>query len=146
MPVEGGGYLVAAYSLRDTLTELLAPMLSRGQEVAFTESDGTRLVAIGAPRRIGTRVFTSQQLIDLPGLTLMLRVDGWRAVPDLFPNMLTALVTAISIALVSVLVLLARDTRRQIAYHLRFDLRRDHLREGLFRVTLALDPQVAEGR
>ena len=114
VPVEGGGYLVAAYSLRDTLTELLAPMLSRGQEVAFTESDGTRLVAIGAPRRIGTRVFTSQQLIDLPGVTLMLRVDGWRAVPDLFPNMLTALVTAISIALVSVLVLLARDTRRRL--------------------------------
>jgi two-component system sensor histidine kinase DctS len=44
----------------------------------------------------------------------MLRVDGWRAVPDLFPNMLTALVTAISIALVSVLVLLARDTRRRV--------------------------------
>ncbi|MGO4392655.1 nitrogen regulation protein NR(II) [Variovorax sp. M-6] len=114
VPVEGGGYLVAAYSLRDTLTEMLAPMLSRGQEVAFTEADGTRLVAIGAPRRIGTRVFTSQQLIDLPGATLMLRIDGWRAVPDLFPNMLTALVTAISIALVSVLVLLARDTRRRL--------------------------------
>ena len=114
VPVEGGGYLVAAYSLRDMLTELLAPMLSRGQEVAFTEADGTRLVAIGAPRRIGTRVFTSQQLIDLPGVTLMLRIDGWRAVPDLFPNMLTALVTAISIALVSVLVLLARDTRRRL--------------------------------
>ena len=114
VPVEGGGYLVAAYSLRDTLTEMLAPMLSRGQEVAFTEADGTRLVAIGAPRRVGTRVFTAQQLIDLPGATLMLRVDGWRAVPELFPNMLTALVTAISIALVSVLVLLARDTRRRL--------------------------------
>lgn len=114
VPIEGGGYLVAAYSLRDTLTELLAPMLSRGQEVAFTEADGTRLVAIGAPRRIGTRVFTAQQLIDLPGVTLMLRIDGWRAVPDLFPNMLTALVTGISIALVSVLVLLARDTRRRL--------------------------------
>ena len=44
----------------------------------------------------------------------MLRVDGWRAAPDLFPNLLTALVTAISIALVSVLVLLARDTRRRL--------------------------------
>lgn len=114
LPVEGGGYLVASYSLRDMLTELVAPTLSRGQEVAFTEVDGTRLVAIGVQRRVGTRVFTSQQLIDLPGAPLMLRVDGWRAVPDLFPNMLTALVTAISIALVSVLVLLARDTRRRL--------------------------------
>ncbi|MBO9514379.1 MAG: PAS domain S-box protein [Variovorax sp.] len=114
LPVEGGGYLVASYSLRDTLTELVAPMLSRGQEVAFTEIDGTRLAAIGAQRRVGTRVFTAQQLIDLPGAPVMLRVDGWRGVPDLFPNVLTALVTAISIALVSVLVLLARDTRRRL--------------------------------
>jgi two-component system sensor histidine kinase DctS len=114
LPVDGGGYLVASYSLRDTLIELVAPTLTRGQEVAFTEADGTRLVAVGASRRVGTRVFTSQQLIDLPGTTLMLRVDGWRAAPDLFPNLLTALVTAISIALVSVLVLLARDTRRRV--------------------------------
>jgi two-component system sensor histidine kinase DctS len=115
LPLEaGGGYLVATYSLRDTLTEMVTPTLTRGQEVAFTEADGTRLVAVGAPRRVGTRVFSSQQLIDLPGATLMLRVDGWRAAPDLFPNFLTALVTAISIALVSVLVLLARDTRRRL--------------------------------
>ncbi|WP_143684630.1 ATP-binding protein [Variovorax sp. KK3] len=114
LPVEGGGYLVATYSLRDTLIELVAPTLTRGQEVAFTEADGTRLVAIGAARRVGTRVFTAQQLVDLPGATLMLRVDGWRAAPDLFPNLLTGLVTAISIALVSVLVLLARDTRRRL--------------------------------
>jgi len=114
LPVDGGGYLVATYSLRDTLIELVAPTLTRGQEVAFTEADGTRLVAVGAARRVGTRVFTSQQLIDLPGTTVMLRVDGWRGAPDLFPNLLTALVTAISIALVSVLVLLARDTRRRL--------------------------------
>ncbi|MBT2326263.1 PAS domain S-box protein [Variovorax paradoxus] len=115
LPVDGGaGYLVATYSLRDTLIELVAPTLTRGQEVAFTEADGTRLVAVGAARRMGTRVFTSQQLIDLSGTTVMLRVDGWRAAPDLFPNLLTALVTAISIALVSVLVLLARDTRRRL--------------------------------
>ncbi|MCY1518723.1 Adaptive-response sensory-kinase SasA [compost metagenome] len=114
LPMDAGDYLVASYSLRDTLVELVGPTLTRGQEVAFTEADGTRLVALGTSRRIGTRVFTSQQRIDLPGASLMLRVDGWRAAPDLFPNMLTALVTAISIALVSVLVLLARDTRRRL--------------------------------
>jgi two-component system sensor histidine kinase DctS len=114
VPIDAGGYLVGSYSLRDALIELVGPTLTRGQEVAFTEADGTRLVALGTSRRTGTRVFTSQQLIDLPGAALMLRVDGWRAAPDLFPNMLTALVTAISIALVSVLVLLARDTRRRL--------------------------------
>jgi two-component system, LuxR family, sensor histidine kinase DctS len=68
---------------------------------------------IGAGRR-GTRVFTSQQLLDLPGNTMVLRMDSWRGAPDLFPNFLTALVTAMSIALVSVLVLLGKDMRRRL--------------------------------
>ncbi len=114
LPVDGGGYLVATYGLREILIELLGPSLTRGQEVAFAEPDGTRLAVIGGRRRVGTRVFTSRQLVDLPGVTLMLRVDGWRAAPDLFPNLLTGLVTLISIALVAVLVLLARDTRRRL--------------------------------
>jgi two-component system sensor histidine kinase DctS len=44
----------------------------------------------------------------------MLRMDSWRGAPDLFPNVLTALVTAMSIALVLVLVLLGRDARRRL--------------------------------
>ena len=57
--------------------------------------------------------FTSQQLLDLPGNTVVLRMDSWHGAPNLFPNVLTALVTAMSIALVSVLVLLAKDSRRR---------------------------------
>ncbi|MET0542454.1 MAG: ATP-binding protein [Variovorax sp.] len=114
MPSESGDVLVATYSMREALIELVGPTLRRGQEVAFAEPDGTRLATVGVARRTGSRVFTSQQAIDLPGPSLMLRVDGWRAEPDLFPNMLTALVTAVSIALISVLVLLARDTRRRL--------------------------------
>ena len=114
LQLDKGGYLVAAYSLRDTLIELVTPSLRRGQEVALVEVDGTRLAAVGAQRRSGTRVFSSQQPVDLPGLAMMMRIDGWRAEPDLFPNVLTGLVTFISIALVSVLVLLARDTKRRI--------------------------------
>jgi two-component system sensor histidine kinase DctS len=82
VPIDGGGYLVASYSLRDALIELVGPTLTRGQEVAFTEADGTRLVALGTSRRTGTRVFTSQQLIDLPGTALMLRVPR----PTCFPT------------------------------------------------------------
>src|SRR5690606_27287489 len=89
LPLEAGGYLVATYALRDMLIELVMPTLPRGQEVALTEPDGTRLVAIGVARRAGTRVFTARQSVDLPGAPLVLRVDGWRAVPDLFPNVLT---------------------------------------------------------
>ena len=107
------GFLVATYALQTVLQDLVAPSLQRTQEVSFTEADGTRLALVGALRR-GSRMFTAQQLFDLPGTTLVLRMDGWHAAPSVFPNVLTALVTAMSIALVSVLVVLVRDNRRRL--------------------------------
>jgi two-component system sensor histidine kinase DctS len=107
------GYVVATYALQGMLAELIGKPLLRSQEVSFTEPDGTRLALHGTVRR-GTRVFTAQQLLDLPGNTLVLRMDGWRGAPELFPNVLTALVTAMAIALVSVLVLLVKDVRRRL--------------------------------
>jgi two-component system, LuxR family, sensor histidine kinase DctS len=107
------GYIVATYSLSDILSALIGPQLMRSREISFTEADGTRLAMHGGARR-GSRVFTSQQLLDLPGNTLVLRMDSWRGAPDLFPNVLSALVTAMSIALVSVLLLLGKDMRRRL--------------------------------
>ncbi|QIL83006.1 PAS domain S-box protein [Diaphorobacter sp. HDW4A] len=107
------GFLIATYSLQTVLIDLVAPSLQRGQEVSFTEADGTRLAVVGAMRR-GTRMFTAQQLFDLPGTTLILRLDSWHAAPSVFPNVLTALVTAMSIALVTVLIVLVRDNRRRL--------------------------------
>lgn len=107
------GFLVATYSLHDVLTNLVAHNLTRRQEASFTEPDGTRLAALGAARR-GSRMFTAQHLLDLPGTTLVLRMDSWHSAPSLFPNVLTALVTAMSIALVTVMVVLVRDNRRRL--------------------------------
>ena len=107
------GYLVATYSLSEMLAGMIGPQLMRSHEISFTEADGTRLAMHGAARR-GNRVFTSQQLLDLPGNTMVLRMDSWRGAPELFPNVLTALVTAMSIALMLVLVLLGRDARRRL--------------------------------
>ncbi len=107
------GYLVATYSLQEILTEMVPKPLARSQDVSFTEADGTRLALHGSARR-GSRIFTAQQLVDLPGNTILLRIDSWRGAPDLFPNVLTALVTAMSIALVSVLVMLGKDMRRRL--------------------------------
>lgn len=103
-------YVVATYSLPEILADLVGPQLARNQEVSFTEPDGTRLALHGLAQR-GRRTFTSQQLLDLPGNTIVLRMNSWRSAPDLFPNVLTALVTVMSIALVSVLVLLGKDMR-----------------------------------
>jgi two-component system sensor histidine kinase DctS len=107
------GYLIASYSLQDMLIDLVSRQLTRSQEVSFTEGDGTRLAVRGTPTRT-SRVLTAQQLLDLPGAALVLRLDSWRGAPDLFPNVLTALVAAMSIALVAVLVLLGKDMRRRL--------------------------------
>jgi two-component system, LuxR family, sensor histidine kinase DctS len=107
------GYLVATYALQSMLIELIGKQITRGQEVSFTEADGTRLAIHGTSRR-GSNVFSAQQLLDLPGNTLVLRMDSWRAAPDLFPNVLTALVTLMSVALVCVLVLLGKDISRRL--------------------------------
>ena len=107
------GYTVLVYSLQELLVERLGHTFARRNLVSFTEADGTRLALAGSDRR-GQRLFTAQQLLDLPGNTLVLRMDGRRAAPDLFPNVLTALVTAMSIALITVVVLLVRDSRRRL--------------------------------
>lgn len=107
------GYLVATYALADMLVELVPQQLTRNQEISLTEGDGTRLAVRGVAQR-SDRMLVAQQLLDLPGNTLVLRLDTWRGAPDLFPNVLTALVMVMSLALVSILVLLAKDMRRRL--------------------------------
>ncbi len=107
------GYLVATYALQAVLDAIPVGPTTRGYEVAFTEGDGTRLALRRVPRK-GSRIFSAQQLLDLPGTTLVLRVDSWRGTPDLFPNVLTALVAAMSITLLTVLALLAQDMRLRL--------------------------------
>jgi two-component system sensor histidine kinase DctS len=108
------GFIVATYSLTDLLATQIGPQMGRSQEISFTEADGTRLAMHGLARR-GPRVFSAYQLLDLPGNTMVLRMDSWRrSEPDLFPNVLTALVTVMSIALVTVLFMLGHDTRRRL--------------------------------
>ena len=114
--MEGGqlkGFMVGTYSLQSILVTQLSKSLTQSQEVSFTEPDGTRLALVGAAWR-GSRVFTSQHLMDLPGNTMVLRLDSWHRAPSVFPNVLTALVTVMAIALGSVMVVLVRDNRRRL--------------------------------
>ena len=107
------GFTVATYSLQDILSEMVSKQLARGQALSFTEADGTRLALYGTASR-GNRIYIAQQLVDLPGNTLVLRLESRQGTPAFFPNMLTALVTAMSLALMAVLFLLARDMRRRL--------------------------------
>ena len=107
------GFTVATYSLQEVLAELVSQQLARGQSLSFTEADGTRLALYGTLAR-GSRIYVALQLLDLPGNTLVLRLESRQGTPALFPNVLTALVTAMSLALLAVLFLLARDMRRRL--------------------------------
>ena len=107
------GYTVVTYGLRELLSELVNKQLVRGQSLSFTEPDGTRLALFGKPSS-GASLFVARALLDLPGTTLVLRLENRIGLPALFPNVLTALVSAMSLALLAVLILLARDTRRRL--------------------------------
>ncbi len=107
------GFTVATYALHEVLGELVDKRLARGQSLSFTEADGTRLAISGAPMG-GSRVFVARQLLDLPGKTLVLRLESRVGLPAFFPNVLTAMVTALALALFGVLFLLARDMKRRL--------------------------------
>ncbi|AKJ26963.1 two-component system sensor histidine kinase NtrB [Caldimonas brevitalea] len=108
------GYMVASYALQGLLTEAVNQEIGQRHELAFVEGDGTRLARAGSIAR-GRGVFVSQRLIDLPGMALQLRLDSGAGEPDLIPNLATALVLGLSLALSAVVLLLVRDVRKRAA-------------------------------
>ena len=107
---EPDGYLVVTYSLPGILAELTNQASLRGRGLAFNEADGTRLALhsmVPGPRR----TLTARTVLDMPGHTLILQLQAPRQAGGLFPNVLTAVVGALSLALLAVLFLLGRDIR-----------------------------------
>ena len=107
------GFLVVTYSLPGLLNELTNKAMLRGRGLAFTEPDGTRLALHSTVNSSSRRTLQASTLLDLPGHTLMLRMESPRRAVGLFPNILTAVVGALSLALLAVLALLGRDMRRR---------------------------------
>ncbi|MBN8492150.1 MAG: PAS domain S-box protein [Burkholderiales bacterium] len=115
LPVQSGGrddgYLIATFSLPALLTDALPVDQARHHELSFVEGDGARLARAGPSR--GTGVYRADSLVDLPGSTLRLRLDSQAGPPSLIPNLATALVLGLSLALFALLLLLARDAGRR---------------------------------
>lgn len=109
---EPPGTLVATYSLFGLLSELTNRELLRNRGLAFNDADGTRL-AVYSSLQGGRRNLRSLAVLDLPGHTLILQLEAQRRALGLFPNVLTAVVGALCLALVAVLALLGRDIRRR---------------------------------
>ena len=105
------GYLVGSFALSRVLDAVLSAREARRHEFSIVEADGTRLARAGVSR--GASVFVARQLLDLPGATLQVRADSVAGRPSLLPNVTTALVMGLSLALFAVVLLLARDGRRR---------------------------------
>jgi two-component system sensor histidine kinase DctS len=107
------GSVVATVSLPVVLQGALAADPAREHELSFVESDGARLARAGTVR--GAGVYRAQRVLDLPGVPLLVRADSRHGRPDLIPNLSVALVVGLSIALMALVLLLARDVRRRAA-------------------------------
>jgi two-component system sensor histidine kinase DctS len=103
------GSIVASYSLPLLLEAAATPAQARTHELTFVQGDGTRLARAGMPR--GAGVYRAERLVDLPGVTLRMRVDSAEGRPRLIPNLTAALVLGLSLTLFAVVVLLLRDVR-----------------------------------
>jgi two-component system, LuxR family, sensor histidine kinase DctS len=99
------------------------------------EADGSRLAAYGASKRRGDK-FAAQSLLDLPGVTLILRVETWIAAPFWLANTPTALVLALALALGVVLWLLFRDTRKRLRTEAEFRQSQERLQRSARLATL----------
>ena len=107
------GYLVATYSLDRMLKEWTEANVKRQEEVSFREADGSRLAVVGNSVRSGNK-FVAQTVLNLQGMAVILRVESWRSAPYWLANTPTALALALVLALLGVLWLLYRDTRRRM--------------------------------
>ena len=105
------GFLVGSFALTRVLEAVLTAGEARRHEFSIIEADGTRLARAGVTR--GANVYVARQVLDLPGVTLQLRADSIAGRPSLLPNVTTAMVMGLSLALFAVVLLLARDGRRR---------------------------------
>lgn len=106
------GYLIATYALPAMLRELVTPADLRGKRIVWTDPQGTRLATFGQLLNPG-RVQFAQQLVDLPGQTLVLGVEQPYVSQGWFPHVLTVMVGALASALLLAMAMLARDLRRR---------------------------------
>jgi len=105
------GFVVGTLRLARLLEVAMQGADSRRYELSIVEGDGTRVARVGHAR--GASVYMAERVVDLPGTPLQLRADSVSGRPSLVPNLATALVLGLSLALFAVVLMLARDVRRR---------------------------------
>ncbi len=109
-PVDGGDVLFAVYSLPRVLDVYLPAEFIADNQVMFTEADGT-LIARATHGAKGGGTYVASAPLELGGTTLSLRADNVQGPPKLIPNLLAAMLVAVTGALAVSVGLLWRDVR-----------------------------------
>lgn len=105
------GFVVATVVLVTLLEEVSSGTRQPRHEISLVESDGSRLARAGPWRGAGS--YVAHRVVDLPGRSLLLRVDSAEGPPSLIPNVAVALVLGLSLALFGVVIALVYDVRRR---------------------------------
>src|SRR5690606_39005795 len=109
-PLDGGDVLFAVYSLPRVLDVFLPAEFIAGNQVMFTEADGT-LIARATHGVKGRGTYVAGAPLELGGTTLTLRADSMQGPPKLIANLRAAMLVAVTGALALSVGLLWRDVR-----------------------------------
>jgi signal transduction histidine kinase len=120
---------MATYALQGMLKEWTPRNQWHLSEITLEEPDGSRLAALGTLSRNGDRL-SAQSLLDLHGLTLVLRVARWFSTPHWMANTPLILVLLLALALAAVLWLLQRDMRKRLRTEAEFGQSQERLQRS----------------
>ncbi|MEZ5728606.1 MAG: PAS domain-containing sensor histidine kinase [Burkholderiaceae bacterium] len=112
-PGEIGSALLAVISLQLLLDRFVGPDVLSENALRLTLPGGDPLAAASAPTR-GAGVYVASAPLQLGSTRLVLQANSIRRLPSVVPNLLTALLVLLSVALAASAGLLWRDTRRRV--------------------------------
>jgi two-component system, LuxR family, sensor histidine kinase DctS len=105
------GFVTATYSLAGLLDRLSVEGTAPGHELSLIEGDGSRLAH--GRMHVGAGVYRAGRIVDVPDAGMQLWLDSASTRPSLVPDLVTALVVGLSLTLLGVVTLLARDVRKR---------------------------------
>ena len=108
------GLLGMTYRIASLLDEMVPWWFAQDNEIDLLDSDED-VVAQREAGGPGRGVYTHQRVLDLPGLSLILRTNSVKAAPKLMPNLLVGAVIVLSLGLAWTLWALSRDVNRRLA-------------------------------
>jgi len=105
------GFVTASYSLAGLLDRLSTEGVAPGYELSLVEGDGSRLAR--GRMHVGAGVYRAGRIVDVPDAAMQLWLDSASTRPSLVPDLVTAVVVGLSLTLLAVVALLARDVRKR---------------------------------